>query len=253
MVLSRLFLALGGLALAAGAAIPSFNTSDVTGTNWLLNGNVLLWGHDGRTQAITHAEWEELKTNLTVGPPPPPPNWNVTRPARNDTHGLQARGACEGIAELQILETQTFVNWDVQVSPVVGNQYDQAYVSMAEGYSISNAIAISIQAWYGPLSKVLTLVLGVTYTRTWTTSTTETIADYVPAGLSGLIVSNPVTVRRYGNYIEGCYDDPTYNWYSADEQIPHTYQSVDWVQGAFRLCASKDYPVPFCEGNGFHY
>lgn len=60
-------------------------------------------------------------------------------PVRNSGRG------CEQSTEVQVLQETDFVNWDVAMSPVIGNTGSSAaMVSVAQGYSLANSLSVSI-------------------------------------------------------------------------------------------------------------
>lgn len=57
----------------------------------------------------------------------------------------RANKRCEQSTEVQILNETDFVNWDVTMSPVIGNTGSSAaLVSVTQGYSIANSVSVRI-------------------------------------------------------------------------------------------------------------
>lgn len=56
----------------------------------------------------------------------------------------RTKRACEQSTEVQVLNQTDFINWDVAMSPVIGNTgSSSAMVSVAQGYSVANSISVS--------------------------------------------------------------------------------------------------------------
>lgn len=199
--------------------------------------------------------------------------------ARAPAEARDEKRGCEESTEVQILEETDFTNWDVAMSPVLGNTGSTiATVSVASGYSIANAIAVSISAKkspkkapeaenaahnqspaqvsvgvsLGPLESILTYSLGITSTTTWTTTETLTYSFNVPPGQYGIIISNPYTHRVAGNLLSGCTDSPTVDAFTSDSYTSMQSGSLSWVRGPITMCNSSTYPIPYCIGTGEH-
>lgn len=62
--------------------------------------------------------------------------------AEKRNNDLEAR--CEESTEVQVLTDTHFNNWDVAMSPVVGNTgSSDASIAVAEGYSIADSVSVS--------------------------------------------------------------------------------------------------------------
>lgn len=137
--------------------------------------------------------------------------------------------------------TSTFVDWDLQMSPVViGTGTNGIDVYVSSGYSVSNAITVSGSADWTVIKDKLGLSLGIDYTRTWTTQTVINIKGTVPNGASGVMITKPIKTRRYGRALRGCLgaQTETGTW-MADSYNEGSYSGVKWVSGAISKFNSK--------------
>ncbi|KAI8943425.1 hypothetical protein NX059_001435 [Plenodomus lindquistii] len=112
------------------------------------------------------------------------------------------RQACSNTAVVTD-RTENFVDWDVQLSPVVCAVGDMT-VTLTEGYSVSNAITVSAGLDYTLIAEKLQGSVGFDYSRTWTTSTLTAVTGTVPNGQCGTMIWKPMTTRRYGSVMQGC-------------------------------------------------
>lgn len=192
---------------------------------------------------------------------------------------------CEQSTEVQVLEDTNFNDWDVAMSPVIGNTGSTlANVAVAKGYSIADTISVSAAVEFPgiefedaqkelkrgvtglgltlydqvseslgvSLEGILTASLDLTYTNTYTTTDTQTFTFNVPNGQYGLVISNPWVHRVSGNVLSGCTDSPTVNTFSSSEYTSQAYGDLEWVKGPIVMCNSSSYPVPYCIGDGQH-
>ncbi|TQN72407.1 hypothetical protein CSHISOI_03092 [Colletotrichum shisoi] len=189
------------------------------------NGNGKWWG--GNTRNWAHVPLDKF----VLGSP-------VKVQVKRCRKGYVApRGKSERI-EIENRNTGTtdFLDWDVQMSAVWGARQAPVLIAVSHRYQ---AIGISLKA---------------DYTKTWTTIDTTTITYTVPLGYYGTIISQPWTHRVSGNVYMSCGTD---NWqkgtFMANSHTSQNYGGMDWVTGVMRLCASKTYPIPYCEGSGSHH
>ncbi|KAF6801190.1 hypothetical protein CSOJ01_11920 [Colletotrichum sojae] len=215
----------------------------------LAHDDVVLYGVNGEYKVIKDAEFQNLTDagTLVYG------GDGVKARSLPDTlSSLEARD-CDGRnVEYEITSQQNFLDWDVQISPVIGAQQAPVTIAVARGYSVANSISIGETA--GISAEGLSVSLSIDYTTTWTTSDTTTITYTVPTGQYGVIVSQPYVHRMYGTAYSSCGTGggTKENWQSTTHSS-QTYGGMDWVTGVFRLCAHKSYPVPYCNGKGSHH
>ncbi|RYO76380.1 hypothetical protein DL766_008221 [Monosporascus sp. MC13-8B] len=172
--------------------------------------------------------------------------------ARDVLRQSRPRG-CEESDEIQLLSDETFLNWDVAVSPVVSAAGGTTSVSLTKGHSISNSLSVGVGASLGIVESILSLSFSVDYSQSWTTQSTQSFTFAVPAGQFGVVVTQAKTRRRTGNYLSGCTDNWKKTSFVSDTYTSQSYGNMEWVQGVIRLCNSTTYPVPYCIGTGSHY
>ncbi|KZL86991.1 hypothetical protein CI238_02189 [Colletotrichum incanum] len=165
---------------------------------------------------------------------------------------IEARDCDGSNAEFEITSKADFLDWDVQISPVIGAQQAPVTIAVARGYSVANSVTVGGTA--GISAEGISVGLKIDYQETWTTTDTTTITYTVPTGQYGVIVSQPWTHRIYGNVYTSCTTGGgAKSTFMGSSHTSQTYGSMNWVTGVFRLCASKDYPVPYCNGQGSHH
>ncbi|TDZ25960.1 hypothetical protein Cob_v000028 [Colletotrichum orbiculare MAFF 240422] len=242
-------LALAALAAAAPAPQPTTNVGSLSSSasQHLAPDDVIIYGVNGEHKIIKEAEFQNLTAAgiLTYGGDDP----------LESRAAPIARRACNGreSSEFTVTSKADFLDWDVQISPVVGAQQAAVTISVSKGYTLTNTITVSagISGAYSGIG----LSVGVDVSKAWATTDTTTFLYQIPVGQYGVIVSQPWTHRVYGDVYTAC--DET-NWtkagtFMASSHTSQSYGSFDWVTGVFRLCANEAYPVPFCNGNGFHH
>ncbi|GKT50790.1 uncharacterized protein ColSpa_10971 [Colletotrichum spaethianum] len=212
--------------------------------------DVILYGVNGQYKVIKDAEFQTLTSAgvLTYGG-----NDKVETRHLLDSSALVKARDCDGSnAEFEITSTADFLDWDVQISPVIGAQQAPVTIAVARGYSLANSVTVGGTA--GISAEGISIGLKIDYQQTWTTTDTTTITYTVPTGQYGVIISQPWTHRIYGNVYTSCSTDPgAKSTFMGSSHTSQTYGSMDWVTGVFRLCASKNYPIPYCNGQGSHH
>ncbi|OLN89351.1 hypothetical protein CCHL11_08992 [Colletotrichum chlorophyti] len=211
--------------------------------------DIILYGVNGEYKVIKEAEFNNLTESgiLVYGG-----NDKADAPELSDALALEARQDCPGLnTEFVITSVQDFLDWDIQISPVVGAIQAPVTIAVTRGYSVSNSLTVGggITGAY----KAISLQLKIDYDWTWTTTDTTMISYPVPEGHYGVVISQPWTHRVYGELYTSCTTD---NWkkstFMASSHTSQSFGNLNWVRGVFRICASKQYPIPFCNGNGHH-
>ncbi|KAF4809890.1 hypothetical protein CGCSCA5_v011086 [Colletotrichum siamense] len=206
--------------------------------------DVVVVGEDDSYTVMKDYEYEAIKArDLQIAP--------RARVASAPEPSLKRRG-CEESTEFQILTDDTFLNWDVPMSPVVNSVGNDVAVSVDKGYSLANSVGVTAGLSYTIPKIALGVSLSVSYTKTWTSTESQNLRFTVPEGQFGLVVSQPQVRRITGNIIEGCTDSPNYTPFTSDTYTDQSYGNLNWVKGVIRLCNSTTYPVPFCIGEGSH-
>lgn len=168
-----------------------------------------------------------------------------------NTSDIQQRDSCDLTTAVIVDKTQTFVDWDVQMSPVVIGTGSGIDVSVMSGYTVSNSVAVSAGADLTLIKDKLGASTGITYTRTWTTQTAVTVKATVPNGYSGVMITKPIKTRKSGRVMKGCLGSQTQTGtFSADSFEDGSYAGVKWVSGAITMCSKKEFPLSRCSGSG---
>jgi hypothetical protein len=164
------------------------------------------------------------------------------------------QSSCQSTTSFVTDKTQTFVDWDVQMSPVVLGAGSGVTVTVSSGWSISNAVSVSAGLDVKFIKDRLGGSLGVDYTRTWTTVTSLLYATSVKAGDAGVWITRPWTHRRYGRTFQGCPGSlvQTGTW-MADSHDDGSYDNAKWVSGFITACiksAPTQGRLTRCNGEG---
>lgn len=205
---------------------------------------VLVIKPDGSYEVLDSSEYD---SGLSPAPPVEQ-EFHTRRSVRHDKRG------CEESTEVQVLKDESFLNWDVPMSPVlnnVGGEGASARVTVGNGYSLSNTLSVSVESSLS-IKDVLGLSLGVSYSETWTTTQDQSFSFTIPNGQYGIIVSQPKVRRRQGKVLSGCTDSWDEAEFTSDDYKSQSFGKLEWVEGVIRLCNSTQYPVPFCIGDGTH-
>ncbi|OLN95477.1 hypothetical protein CCHL11_05165 [Colletotrichum chlorophyti] len=235
MVSSTLFTLLG-LAAAAVAAPSQRRTLAID--------DVVVFNRDGTSQIMKAAEFDALEKAAPA--PVSIESFNAT-----SEPGLVRRG-CPKSTEIQVLSDETFLNWDVAISPVLSSQGDTAAtIGVSKGYEIGNSVAIGSEITIGD-EDIVSLNLGMDLDMSWSTSYESSLEFEIPANMFGVIVSQPYVRRVQGNILKGCTSSPTKTSFMADTYESQSYGQLSWVKGVIRVCSSETYPIPYCIGEGQH-
>ena len=164
---------------------------------------------------------------------------------------MYVRDDCDLTTAVITDKTQTFVDWDVQMSPVVIGTGAGMDVSVMSGYTVSNAVSASAGLDISIIKDKLGGSLGIDYTRTWTTQTAVTVKGTVADGYSGVMITKPIKTRKSGRVLKGCLGSQTEaGTFSADSFEDGSYAGVKWVSGAITMCSKKEFPLSRCSGSG---
>ncbi|KAH8733572.1 hypothetical protein BGZ61DRAFT_565594 [Ilyonectria robusta] len=250
--------ALVGLVLASAAsAAPTaieLNTPELNSTKWtpdhvLKHDEVILYGEDGRMEIVHESVYEQLIGQHGFDLEAP----EIDEAFLNSTDDkvLDARADCSYTTALITDKTENFVDWDVQMSPVVIASVGAMDVYVSSGYSVSNSVTVSGEGELKFIKDRLGASFGVSYTRTWTTQTVINIKGTVPKGWSGVMITRPFKTRRYGRNMRGCIgSQKQIGTWMADSYQEGSYAGVKWVSGAISMCAKKQFPLTRCNGSG---
>ncbi|KAK1982982.1 hypothetical protein LZ30DRAFT_589401 [Colletotrichum cereale] len=241
MVTSALLSLLGLTAAAAVFASP-------LQSRILAPDDVVLLNHDGSSQIMKAADYEALETAAAAPAPvsAPAPLHNVT------SAPAIVRRDCDKSEEVQVMSNETFIDWDVAISPLVSSAgQTMAYVSISEGYKLTDHVRIGGRITLGG-PKVIRVSLRKKLDMSWSTTQTNRFRYGLPPNMYGIVVSQPYVRRIQGNLLSGCPDSPASTPFEANTYESQSYGNLAWVKGVIRLCSNETYPIPYCIGEGQH-
>ncbi|KAJ6008652.1 hypothetical protein N7499_001297 [Penicillium canescens] len=241
--------------LATAASAAPFAERSLNSTKWtpehvLQPGEIILFG-EGRMEVVHESVYQELISSQALSHHPGDFHAVETPSASRNSSKLHYRDSCDLTTAVITDNTQTFVDWDVQMSPVVigtGNGMD---VSVSSGYTVGNSISVSAGLDLSLIKDKLGSSVGIDYTRTWTTQTVVTVKGTVANGYSGVMITKPIKTRKSGRVLKGCLGSQTEEGtFSADSYEDGSYSGVKWVSGAITMCSKKEFPLSRCSGSG---
>ncbi|KAF7169309.1 hypothetical protein CNMCM6106_004221 [Aspergillus hiratsukae] len=249
-----------GLALATSAIAAPFtlNSTKWTPDHVLQPDEVILYG-EGRMEVVHESVWREIIASQGISLEAPevpeiianfPADITANITAGHNETSLHSRD-CGATTAMVTDTTQTFIDWDVQMSPVVIGTGNGLTVFVSAGYSASNSISVSAGVDWTVAKDILGLSTGIDYTRTWATQTAYQMSGVVPNGWSGTWITKPTKTRRYGRVLRGCLGSQTQvGTFMADSYESGSYNGVSWIQGAITMCMKQEYPLTRCTGQG---
>ncbi|KAK1982015.1 hypothetical protein LZ30DRAFT_688738 [Colletotrichum cereale] len=240
MVLYSLVALLGfAAAICAGFAHPRMLDAD----------DVIVLSRDGNPRVMKDAAYEALERAAAVAPAPAPAPLSLR--GATSTSGIARRG-CEQSSEVQILSNASFLDWDVAISPVVSAiGVNKTQVSIGDGYSISNQLKIKGKAKLGS-KDIIRQSLELAYDVKWKTSQENTYRYTMLGHMYGVIISQPRVNRLEGAVLSGCTNNFDVEPFEFNSYTSQSFGQLHWVSGVIRLCVNETYPIPFCNGEGFH-
>ncbi|CAI7638527.1 unnamed protein product [Penicillium glandicola] len=248
---------IAGLLVATAAnAAPlvelSLNSTKWTPEHILRPGEVILYG-EGRMEVVHETVYHKLIAAEGHSFEVPEIDLTFNIQSVNHNHSdIHARQSCDATTAVITDSSSTFVDWDVQMSPVViGSGTTGMDVSVASGYSIANSISVSAGITPTLIKDKLGASAGIDYSRTWTTQTVVTVKGTVDPGYSGVMITKPIKTRKTGRVLRGCVGSETeIGTFSADSFADGAYAGVKWVSGAIMMCSKKEFPLSRCTGSG---
>ena len=243
------FVASATMAVAAPAAAPDAKRDSIH----VKRDHVVLTGEGGRYQIMKRSEFEKHFADELAA---------SRRPAHLEPGFITYTG--EELAnatrshvskrdEITVIipgEKQRFVGWDYQVSEIVqGGLETKVYV--AEGYQVSNSVAVEVGAELTIVENFLKTSMSITETWTTTNSLTTTFYTDVPEGKWGAWVFQAMTNRQYGSTWTGNLGSQgSVSTWMADSLEPKSYGVMSWVNGYFSPCIQDSFPMKRCHGEG---
>ncbi|TLS24998.1 hypothetical protein PpBr36_06909 [Pyricularia pennisetigena] len=241
----------------------SYETLNVTGTSDrnLRKGERIVFGSNGRTSIVSESTYKLLLKVEGVSEETPEIDWEYIRAGdaiaaanalRNDTH-LDKRDCSNDIS--YVVDTQQrFVDWDVQMSPVIiGAGSHGIDITISKSWTVSNAITAGGSFDLSSLYSKLGATFKVDYQRTWTTAQGYMVRATVDQGETGVVITEPWTNRKYGRTFAGCPGSlRQVGTFMADSHEDGSYEGVSWVSGAITGCIKKQSSIPLtrCHGSG---
>ncbi|EWZ29391.1 hypothetical protein FOZG_17018 [Fusarium oxysporum Fo47] len=197
---------------------------------------------------------------IKIGAPELDPSWisynGTDLPKSENTKfsksDLGKRADCDGTFYIITDRVETFVDWDVQMSPVICAVGDMD-ISVSSGYSVANTVGGSAGVDLTFIKDRLGASLGIDYSRTWTTQTSVITKATIKNGQCGVMITKPLTTRRSGRQFRGCIGSATEvgTWYT-DSRNEGSYNGITWIEGAISACAKpgNNPPLSRCNGQG---
>ncbi|KAF9878351.1 hypothetical protein CkaCkLH20_04389 [Colletotrichum karsti] len=264
MVSVRIIALLSAAAAAVSAAplVDRDVATNVTDTvdRDLRNGELIVFG-EGRSQIITQDTWDLLLKTMKIESEAPELDTEWLKagealtelPVNTTEIGLGKRD-CNSNYQTVVDRTQRFVDWDVQMSPVViGAGKNGIDITISKSYAIANSVQVSAGIDLGLIKDRLKSSFGINYSRTWTTTQGYLIRGTVDNGETGVVITRPWTNRKYGRTFQGCVGSLRQTGtFIADSHEEGAYEGVTWVAGAITACIKKQRSIPLsrCNGSG---
>ncbi|KAL0934632.1 uncharacterized protein CTRU02_211431 [Colletotrichum truncatum] len=257
------FVALLSAAAAAVSAAPIVeldaptNVTDSVERD-LRRGEMLVYGKD-RSQIITEDTWKLFLQQLDISAEPPldDEDWlnhpeNLPELPVNHTAIALGKRDCNSNYQTVVDRSQRFVDWDVQMSPVViGAGSKGIDITISKSYSVANSVQVSAGIDITLIKDRLKNSFGINYSRTWTTTQGYLIRGTVDNGETGVVITRPWTNRKYGRTFQGCVGSLRQTGtFIADSHEEGSYEGVTWVGGAITACIKKQRSIPLSRCNG---
>ncbi|WPB04510.1 uncharacterized protein RHO25_009156 [Cercospora beticola] len=211
---------------------------------------------------LNQTEWEDLLTQNGILLEPPPIDYDFLNfTADIDVNvdvdvnvDINKRQTCKNTQARRVTKTETFVDWDIQMSNVACARQSAIDIFVQSGKSVTNTIAVSGSVAPASIVGYLALTFGVDYSRAWTSTSSNQNKATIQIGNCGAMVLNPTTTRRYGTVSEGCIGaEKQIGTFMADDRFSGSFNGVDWVAGSISDCQTKadNAPIPRCQGGGY--
>lgn len=172
----------------------------------------------------------------------------------NNTDAALDKRDCDSNYQTVVDRKERFVDWDVQMSPVViGAGSKGIDITISKSWSISNSVSVSAGIDLTLIKDRLKSSLGVNYSQSWTTQQGFLIRGTIDNGETGVVITRPWTNRVYGRTFQGCVGSLRQTGtFMADSHEEGTYENVNWVGGAITACIKNQRSIPLsrCNGSG---
>ncbi|KAF9767902.1 hypothetical protein IL306_014871, partial [Fusarium sp. DS 682] len=162
--------------------------------NHVLKQDKVILYSKGRIEVVYISIWEKLLKSKGINPITPEIDYDwLKAPAKAVSPcNLEERASCDATTSYVTDTCQRFVDWDVQMSPVViGAGRNGIDVSVASDFSVSNSVSISAGLNWKAVKDRLGASFGIDYSRTWTTRATITVCSTVFPSEVSVVVTKP--------------------------------------------------------------
>ena len=209
--------------------------------------------------SLNQTEWEDLLTQNGILLEPPPIdhdflNFTAEVDVNVDVNvDINKRQTCKNTNAKRVTKTETFVDWDIQMSNVACARQSTIDIFVANGKSVTNTLTVSGGVDPTAIKDWLKFGFGVDYSWSWTSSAQNQNKATVQIGNCGAMVLNPTTTRRYGTISEGCIGaEKQIGTFMADDRFSGSFNGVEWTSGSISDCQKKasNAPIPRCQGGG---
>ena len=214
--------------------------------------DVVLYGN-GRYAMIKRSDLEVLEAARKSGVAPPKPGFLddklFTVPAKKNDSPAKPLTKRGGDTIIIPNADSRFLGWDTLMSTVVkGAPTD---ISVGAGYSVSNSISVGVSSQISLVKEFLSATVSTDYSRSWSSSQTQSFTAKVPEGKYGAFVSNAWTNRKSGKVFTGTIGgEGSTSTYQADSFDARGYGNLNWVDGVISLCTGNTFPLKRCLGQG---
>ncbi|POS82188.1 hypothetical protein EPUL_006689, partial [Erysiphe pulchra] len=183
--------------------------------------DLIVTGHDGRIEIVSRKEY---MAHVPIATAAQYYNNLTTMEDKESSPAIEKR--CQRRTVFTMNPVETFLNWDVAMSPVVlAPPNNTASVSIDKGYFLGDKLSVSMGTGLGIVKKFLTTTLSIKYDKSWMTDSSIKYSFKIPPGKFGAIVSNPLTTRHSGLVDVGCIGNSERIKFSGD-----SYQSINVMQ-----------------------
>ncbi|KAJ3954346.1 hypothetical protein N0V92_009162 [Colletotrichum tropicale] len=254
------------LLVSFASAAPLLNEhNSLNSTKWhpdhvLQPHEVILYG-EGRMEVVHRDTYDEMIKRMNVLPSAPsfdhsslrnlPVNESLLVPLEGKLEGRD-QFSCDATTSVVTDSTVTFIDWDVQMSPVVTADLTGMDIFVMKGYTVTNTVAVGADIDIKWIKDKLGTNFGVNFARSWSTQTTVNIKGTVSPGYSGCMITKPFKTRRSGRVFTGCPGSLVEKGtWMADAYKEGGYEGVSWVSGTITICQKNgSIPLSRCEGDG---
>ncbi|POS70318.1 hypothetical protein DHEL01_v211287 [Diaporthe helianthi] len=243
------------------AALETLNITETVDRD-LRRGELLVIGAGGRSAIVTEATWKLLLEVQGIAAEPPEIDYEYLNNAGkglaeipvNDTELALGKRECDNDFAYKIDGTINFVDWDVQMSPVIAGAGSKGIeVTVARSFTVQNSITGGGGVDLSKLYPKLGLAFKIDYAHQWSTTQGTMVRATVDSGEVGCVITRPYTTRRYGRTYEGCLGSQKVGTFYADSHAEGSYEGYTWISGTITACIKKQRNPRLTRCNGAGY